>query len=134
VRRAIRAGAAYFGGMFVIGFVLGTARVLLVVPRLGAWGATFAELPVMLAISWIYCAWLLRRFAVPAGIADRLLMGAVAFALPMFTEVLVGVGLLGRSLIEQIREMTDGPGLAGLIGQLAFAAFPLIQRWRRGGA
>ncbi len=125
-----KAGLTYFAGMFALGFVLGTARVLLIAPVLGAWGATFAELPVMLAISWLYCAWLLRRFAVPGAAGARLLMGAVAFILLMVAEVLLGIGLFGRDLPQQVQEMTNGPGLAGLAGQLAFAAFPLLRLGR----
>lgn len=128
---AIRAGVAYFGGMFALGFLLGTARVLLIAPLLGDWGATMVELPAMLAMSWIFCGWLLRRFAVPQRPVDRLLMGAVAFAFLMIAEVALGIGLFDRNLPQQVREMTSGPGLAGLAGQLAFAAFPLVQL-RRG--
>jgi ABC-type uncharacterized transport system permease subunit len=133
VRRAASAGVVYFAGMFALGFVLGTARVLVVAPVLGDWGATFAELPIMLAISWIYCGWLLRRFAVPAAMGARLVMGATALILLMVAEVMLGIGLFGRSLAGQVQAMTSGPGLAGLLGQLAFAAFPLV-RLRSGGA
>lgn len=130
MNRAAKAGIAYFAGMFALGFVLGTVRVLLLAPVLGDWGATFAELPVMLAISWIYCGWLLRRLAVPGAFGARLLMGAVAFTLLMIAEVLLGVGLFERTLPQQVGEMTSGAGLAGLVGQLAFAAFPVLQLHR----
>ena len=126
--RALSAGAVYFAGMFGLGFLLGTGRVMLVTPRLGEWVATLIELPVMLALSWLYCGWLLRRFSVPARVADRLAMGAFAFMLLMLAEVLLGVGLFNRGLPEQVGEMTNGPGLAGLAGQLAFACFPVLQR------
>lgn len=122
-----KAGVAYFAGMFALGFLLGTARVLLLAPVLGDWGAIVAELPVMLAISWIYCGWLLRRFAVPRLLRPRLLMGAIAFALLMIAEALLGFGLFDRTLRQQLQEMTSGPGFAGLVGQLAFAAFPLLR-------
>ncbi len=124
---AVKAGIAYFAGMFAVGFLLGTGRVLLAIPVLGAWGATLVELPIMLAISWLYCAWLLRRFAVAETAGARLTIGTVAFALLMGAEILLGVGLFERTLPQQVREMTGGPGLAGLIGQMAFAAFPLLQ-------
>ena len=125
--RALGAGALYFAGMFGLGFVLGTLRVLVITPRFGEWAATLAELPLMLGVSWLYCSWLLQRFSVSARAAERLAMGAFAFALLMVAEVLLGVGLFDRGPAEQVREMTSGPGLAGLIGQLAFACFPMIQ-------
>ncbi len=125
--RATQAGAAYFAGMFALGFVLGTIRVMMIAPVLGAWGATFLELPVMLVVSWIYCRWLIRRFSVPTIGSARVVMGTVAFAMLMVGEVLLGIGLFDRTLTAQVRDMTSGPGLAGLAGQVAFATFPWVQ-------
>lgn len=125
--RAILGGVAYFALMFAIGFVLGTARVLLIAPQVGEWGAAAIELPIMLAISWFVCAWLIRRLAVPARVGARIAMGVVAFALLMVAEVMLGITLFARTLEAQIAAMIVGPGLAGLAGQLAFAAFPLVQ-------
>lgn len=129
---ATKAGIAFFAGMFGLGFLLGTVRVLLLTPSLGAWGATLAELPVMLAISWLYCRWLVRSFAVPSTVRARLAMGTLAFTLLMMAEVVLGIALFERTLPQQVREMTSGPGLAGLAGQVAFAAFPLLQLRRSG--
>lgn len=125
--RGAAAGAAYFAVMFGIGFVLGTVRVMLVAPLVGEWTATFAELPIMLAISWVISAWLIVRMRVPRALGPRLVMGVIAFSLLMAAEVLLGLGLFGRTLAEQIGEMTSGPGFAGLLGQVAFATFPLVQ-------
>lgn len=128
--RSASAGLAYFAGMFALGFVLGAARVLLLAPVLGVWGANFSELPVMLAISWTYFAWLLRRFAVPATPGVRIIMGTVALTLLMIAEVVLGLGPFDRSFSQQVGEMTSGPGLAGQLGQVAFALFPLVQLGR----
>ena len=125
--RSIISGATYFLTMFVLGFLLGTLRVLLVAPRLGEWGAIFVELPIMLGISWIVCRWILLRFAVPQRTAQGLVMGAVAFVLLMIAELLLGTSLFDRTLPQQGQAMTSGAGLAGLLGQFAFAVFPLIQ-------
>lgn len=114
---------AYFAGMFALGFLLGTARITVLAPMLGDWG----ELPVMLAISWIYCGKIVRRFTVSKAIGARLLMGMFAFSLLMTAEVMLGVGLFERTLAQQLREMASGPAMAGLAAQLAFAIFPLVQ-------
>jgi len=53
----IEAGALYAIIVFVIGFILGTMRLLLLVPRLGATTAVIFESPVMLAASWFVCRW-----------------------------------------------------------------------------
>ena len=57
VFRATKAGALYANIVFLIGFILGTIRVLLLAPRLGETTAVIAEVPVMLAASWFVCRW-----------------------------------------------------------------------------
>ncbi|WP_118856525.1 hypothetical protein [Sphingomonas mesophila] len=124
---ALRAGAAYFVAAFALGSVLGTVRVVLLEQAFGPWTAVAIELPVMLAASWWLCGWAIRRWRVPWGASPRAAMGALAFALLIAAEIALGIGLFGRSLGEQIGEMTAGTGLAGLISQLAFALFPLVR-------
>lgn len=131
MQRIVLAASAYFAGVFALGFVLGAVRVLWVAPAVGEWAATLVELPPMLAAAWAWCGFLLRRFAVPATLAARLAMGALAFALLMLAEIALGVALFGRGLPEQVAAMTGGAGLAGLIGQALFAALPLA-RLRQG--
>ncbi|QHL92025.1 hypothetical protein GVO57_14115 (plasmid) [Sphingomonas changnyeongensis] len=127
MNRAAQAGVTYFAGMFAIGFVLGTLRVLLLVPAIGEWGATLTELPVMLAVSWLYCGWLTRWLDVPERLGPRLQMGAVALTLLWIAEILLGICLFGRHLPQQILAMARGPGLAGLAAQIIFATFPFVQ-------
>ena len=93
--QGVKAGAAYFAVVFAAGFVLGTVRVLLLIPRLGALTSVLLELPLMLAISWMACGWALRRFRVPPRIPPRLTMGATAFALLMLA-VGVAAGRVSR--------------------------------------
>ena len=76
---SVKAGIAYFAIIFAAGFMLGTIRVLLLIPRIGETWAVLAELPVMMMLSWFVCGWLLRRFGVPRDWGNRLRMGGVAF-------------------------------------------------------
>jgi hypothetical protein len=62
----LKAGAVYFTIVFAVGFLLGTVRVLVLVPRVGETAAVMIELPIILAASWITCRWLIARFSVPA--------------------------------------------------------------------
>lgn len=121
----LRLGVLYFAIVFALGFVLGVARVLLQVPRLGETAAVALELPLMLAASWFICALLLRRraLAVPSAWA----MGAIAFVCLMLAEAALGVGLAGRSLPEHLARYLSAAGALGLAGQLAFAALPALQ-------
>jgi hypothetical protein len=123
---ALRAGIFYFAIVFMLGFALGTVRVLLIVPRFGETNAVLLELPVMMAFSWIACARLARRFAVPPGIAERLAMGGIAFALLMLGELGVSVWAFGRTVAEHVASFQTTSARLGLAAQIAFALFPVL--------
>jgi ABC-type uncharacterized transport system permease subunit len=121
------AGLAYFAVVFAAGFVLGTLRVLVLAPYVGETGAVLAELPVMLALSWLVCGGLIRRLAVPGEWRHRLAMGGVAFVLLMVAELAVSVLAFGRTPAEHLETYRSWNAALGLAAQLAFAAFPLVR-------
>ena len=127
IMRVALVGVAYFGMVFVVGFALGTLRVLFVVPRLGEITGVLLELPILLTLAWLTCSWLIARYDVPSTIRARLVMGGCAFVVLMFAELGGSVIGFGRTLSEQIEEYRKLPALLGLAGQIAFAAFPMIQ-------
>lgn len=126
----IKAGLAYFAIVFAAGFALGTIRVLLIVPAVGETVAVLIETPVILTISWLACAFVVRRLSVPARLEDRVVMGVVAFALLMIAEVGVAWLLGRRSFAAYLAHYATLPGALGLAGQLVFAAFPWLQMRR----
>src|SRR5215831_17472139 len=132
VFRATKAGALYAIIVFVIGFILGTVRVLLVAPRLGETTAVIIEAPIMLAASWLVCRWCVDRLDVRRTVPARSLMGFVAFLVLMSAEIGLGA-VLGRSLVDQLAADTSPPGAIGLGAQMIFAMFPVIQVLRRFG-
>src|SRR5215469_7339785 len=75
VFRATKAGALYSIIAFLIGFILGTIRVLLVAPRLGETTAVIVEAPIILAASWLVCRWCVDRLNVRRTVPARSLMG-----------------------------------------------------------
>jgi hypothetical protein len=125
---ALRAGIVYFAVVFAAGFALGTLRVTVLVPRLGELGAVALELPLMLAVSWLACGWLLRSFAVPRRTAARAAMGALGLALLLAAELVLGSVAFGRTLPGQLAAWQTLPGALGLAAQLAFGLFPLMRR------
>lgn len=129
---SIQAAIVYFLLVFAAGFAMGTLRVLAIAPALGETAAVVVELPVMLAISWLAARVIVGRFAVPARIGARLLMGGLAFALLMFAEVGVSVTAFQRSIGEHFSAYLAAPALLGLAGQIAFALFPAMQLWTGG--
>ncbi|MSP50212.1 MAG: hypothetical protein EXQ95_12905 [Alphaproteobacteria bacterium] len=124
---ALGAGAAYFAIAFGSGFVLGTLRVLFVVPALGESVAVMLELPIMLAISWFASQWLVARFEVARSMAARLLMGGAAFGLLMSGEGGVSMFAFGRTLSDHIESYRSLAGILGILGQIAFGLFPALQ-------
>jgi hypothetical protein len=129
VRRSgvLVAGAAYFGIVFAIGFVLGVLRTVAIVPWAGPVVAVAIELPVILVAAWWVCRWLTRRLAVPAAAAPRWAMGGVALALLLLAEWGLSLGLGGRSTAEHLALYAETAHQLGLAGQLVFAAWPWLQ-------
>ena len=128
---AIRAGIAYAIVVFLIGFGLGTFRVLLLIPQVGETVAVSLETPLMLAASWFVCRWCLDWLDVPRTVEARSLMGAIAFAVLMSVEVYLAVLAFGRSMTEHLASYASVAGAIGLAGQILFATFPVVQFWRR---
>ena len=128
---AIKSGLFYFGTVFVAGFILGIIRVLATAPRIGEIASVLLETPIILAVSWCLSDWAIRKFNVSRAASQRALMGAVAFAALMFVEVGVSVFAFGRPIEDHFAAYRFPPGIIGLLAQIAFAFFPLIQRSQR---
>jgi hypothetical protein len=131
VFRATEAGALYAIIVFLIGFIVGTIRVLLLAPRLGETTAVIVEAPIKLAASWFVCRWCVDRVNVRRTVPVGSLMGLVAFVVLMSAEVGLGA-VLGRSLGDQLAAYGSLAGGIGLAAQVIFAIFPVTQVWRFG--
>lgn len=128
MKRILLAGTAYVAAVFVAGFVLGVLRTLVMVPLLGEMAAVLVELPVILAVAWLVCTRILRRW--PLSPAAAVGMGAIAFLLLMGAEAGLSTLLAGRSLAQHLALYAQLPHQVGLAGQLAFAVIPWIQARR----
>ena len=131
MRRALAAGAVYFLLIFLLGTALGTIRILLLEPRLGAFGAVLLELPFMLAASWFVCGRLIRHLSVPAALPSRAAMGGLAFLFLMASELGLSLFAVGGTVKGHFAAYAQPAPLMGLAGQIAFAAFPLFRFRRR---
>jgi hypothetical protein len=126
-RGSIRAGVEYATIVFVVGFALGTVRVLLLAPRVGELAAVALEAPLMLLVSWMVCAWTIRRDGIPSAPAARALMGGVALVSLLSLELVVSVAVFGRTVTAHFASYAAPAALLGLAAQLLFACFPLVQ-------
>ena len=130
VFRTTKVGALYAIIVFLIGFILGTIRVLLLAQRLGETAAVLVEAPMIRAACWFVCRWCVDRLDVRRTVPARSLMGLVAFLVLMSAEVGLGA-VLGRSLGDQFASYGSLSGTFGLSAQVIFALFPVIQGCRR---
>jgi hypothetical protein len=116
--------------VFLIGFIFGSIRVLLLAPRLGSTAAVCVETPVMLRASWFVCRWCVDRLNVPRQIGPRS-DGAVASVVLMAAEFVLGGVVFRRSVGEKLAGYASVAGVIGLAAQIGFGLFPLVQIWRR---
>lgn len=123
----IKAAASYFALIFMLGFALGTLRVMWLAPMVGEVAAVLAELPVMLTASYFAARWLTRRFDITSH-RDAALMGGTAFALLMLAEAILSRALSGTGIAEWFAALFSVPGLYGLAGQIGFGVMPLGAR------
>jgi hypothetical protein len=105
----IIAGALYAVVVFLIGFILGTLRVMVLVQALGETTAVLLELPVILVASWFACRWCVDRLDVSRSLQARALMGMVAFLVLIMAEFGLGV-TLGRPLVELLAGFASPAG------------------------
>ncbi|HZU44986.1 MAG TPA: hypothetical protein VE994_20070, partial [Terriglobales bacterium] len=96
---AARAGVVHFAAVFTTGFVLGTIRVLWVLPRLGTRTAELIESPIMLAVM-VVARWVVHRWKIPAAVSLRLTMGLLALGLLLLTEFTFVLWIRGLTLRE----------------------------------
>lgn len=127
---AVLGGLGYAGSVFAVGFALGTVRVLVLAPWLGAFAAVALELPVILLASWYLAGVLVRRAAVPATVPARALMGATALVALLVAEALLAVLAFGRTFGAHLAAYGTPAGALGLAGQFAFAALPTVRGLR----
>jgi hypothetical protein len=128
--RLLRAALSYYALVFAAGFVLGSIRVGLLVPRLGVRMAELTEMPFMLVVIFVAARFISVRFDLPTGAAQRLTVGALALVFLVATELLLAFLLLNQTPTEHItgRDPVSGSVYLGMLG--VFALMPLLVRRR----
>ncbi len=128
---AVRAGLLYFALVFLVGFIMGTARTLVLQPKFGEATAIWMEVPFMVAVSVVAARFVVHRMAVPAQLGSRLMMGLIAFAFLMLAELFLGTLLAGSGPGITLAAMVSPARLPGFLMQLLFAALPSVLLARR---
>lgn len=125
----VKTALAYTLPVFVAAFILGTLRVTLIVPQIGAVLAVALEIPIVLSLSWIVAGKVLARR--PLTGPRRAALALLAFALLMLLELLTALAF-GQTIPEFLAAMTTPAGALGLGGQIGFGLIPLVRQPARG--
>jgi hypothetical protein len=124
--RVLKPAAVYFALVFGTGFVLGTLRVLWVVPRVGTRMAELVESPLMLLASMLAARWVNRHFPSGDPPIARLGIGLIALAFLLATEIALGTAIRGGSVLDVLvnRDPVSGTVYYALLG--VFAVLPWL--------
>ena len=120
-----KASLLYYALVFAVGFVLGTLRVLLLVPFLGVRWAELIEQPIMLLASFYVARLVVRRFG-PFNAIWRLIIGLFALVLMVATELSLTVFVQGQSLAQYAASRDEVSGVAYILSLAAFGLMPLL--------
>jgi hypothetical protein len=121
-----KAGVAYAVTVFAIGFLLGTARVLLLAPYVGPTLAVSVEAPIILTASWFVSSIWMKRLNVCAEVHARILVGAIAFITLTTLEIVLSISLFHRSMGEYLADLRSLASEIGLAAQVCFSTFPIL--------
>jgi hypothetical protein len=122
----LKAGVFYFAIVFGAGFIIGTVRVLWVVPSIGTRMAELMEAPIMLVATILAARWVIRRFEVPPTTAKRLIVGFTALGLLLVAELSLVVGFRGLAIGQYLAERDPVSGTVYLVMLGMFASMPLL--------
>ena len=119
----IKLSLLYFAIVFTVGFLLGTIRVLFLLPAIGERWAELLEMPLML-IAIIYTAKYLVNKHPRLSLGDWLTVGFLALCLLLSVEFTVVLGLRGISLSEYIASRDIVAGSVYLVSLALYLLMP----------
>ncbi len=126
--RAIKAGAVYFLLLYVIGFLLGATRELLLAPRFGVVVASALEALPLFAAIFHFAPLSARRFGVAPKSGGRIVMGLAGLALLIGAEIAMTRAMRGLSPQEWLAHFLSFEGVIYAALLVAFAAMPWLRR------
>lgn len=122
----LQAAVLYFLLVFGAGFVLGTGRVLFLVPLLGGRTAELLEMPLMLSVTVVAARWIVLHRLDTHRLSSALSVGFLALGILLFAELGVGMLLRGMSAAEVFLHRDPVSGTVYYASLLLFAAMPAI--------
>ena len=126
--RILGSAVVYFGIVFGVGFLLGSVRVPLMVPRIGERSAELAEMPLMFIAIFLAAGYIVRKHAAYVSPKGWAVVGVISLGLLVCAELLLAAVLAGRGVAEYIasRDPVSGTVYLGML--VVFAAMPWLRR------
>jgi hypothetical protein len=141
--QVVKAGASYFALVFGAGFVLGTIRVLWLVPAVGTRTAELLEAPIMFAVIILSARWVVRHFGEAMGsgticaqrqsgrsdkwfLTPWLGIGVIALGLILLLDFTVVLWIRGLSFSQYLDAFDPVAGTAYFVMLGLFAVMPLL--------
>ncbi|MCA3277766.1 MAG: hypothetical protein ING10_00700 [Roseomonas sp.] len=128
MKRSFKAGAVYFLLLYVIGFLLGATRELLLAPRFGVVVASALEALPMFAAIFHFAPLIARRFGIPPKSGARMLMGFFGLVLLIGAEIAMTRAMRGLSPEQWLAHFASVEGVIYAALLAAFAAMPWLRR------
>jgi hypothetical protein len=123
--RILKAGVLYFALVFGAGFVLGTIRIMWIVPRVGVRTTELMETPIMLVVTILAARCVPRRLSLPPTPATRLGVGPVALGFLLVVEFSVVLWLRGLTIRGYLASRDPVAGTVYFVMLGVFAVMPL---------
>ena len=122
----LKAGVLYFALVFGAGFVLGTTRVLWIVPSFGTRTAELMDTPIMFVVIILAARWVVRRLAILPTPSGRCAVGVGALGLLLLAEITVVLRLRGLTIDEYLTGRDPVAGTVYIVMLGIFAVMPLL--------
>ena len=128
IARAFKAGAVYFLLLYVVGFILGATRELLLAPRLGVAVASALEAIPMFAAIFHFAPLIARRFGIPPKSGGRIMMGLAGLTLLIGAEIAMTRAMRSLSPEQWLAHFASFEGVIYALLLACFAAMPWLRR------
>jgi hypothetical protein len=125
MKPVLLAALRYFALIFALGFLLGTARVMMTQPAIGLLGSLVLEVPVMVLASLVVARQTIAMYEI-SGLLRGLGMGGIAFLLLMVAEAALASMFYRQPPLQWAASLTRWPDVIGFGGQIAFAVIPML--------
>lgn len=116
----------YFTIVFLVGFILGTLRVLFLVPALGDRYAELIEMPFMLTAIYYSARYIVDRYSAIKTLSDFIYLGILALLMLLLFEFTIVLGVRGMTIDQYISSRDPISGTVYVLSLFIFMIMPFV--------